>query len=72
MRDAKWQESVLNSVKKRDATSNKGAVSFLACGCGCGPSAYIQLTRAEMQPRLPSEIKRTRNNGFGNKQMDKK
>lgn len=73
MRDAKWQESVLNSRRKRDDGYGNGAISFLACGCGCGPSAYIQLTEEEKETRLPisSGNKWVRNSGFRNKQVEK-
>ena len=41
MREAKWGESVLNSVIKRRGRKGKDKVINLVCGCGCGVQPYI-------------------------------
>jgi hypothetical protein len=40
MRHAKWQESVMNSIKKREKIN--GYIDHYVCGCGCGTVATIK------------------------------
>jgi hypothetical protein len=42
MREAKWQESVMNSKKKRMKID--GYIDHYVCGCGCGTVAFIKET----------------------------